>query len=178
MYRMGHSGAKRSSQMASYMNGDFGGGPSKAGLPYQVGRSSAVSFAFRQTSQNLTLLRGHKYRLNKILQLAIQTLETKQQLADSANDTLMNTDTALSDKYNSAIALYGDGTQFDDNTDINAALGGLTSPDDDAKITALNEIIQARTSKNNAILALTQANQDLSQAQTAKNTAQTDYDNA
>jgi len=30
---MGHSGAKRSSQMASYMNGDFGGGPSKAGLP-------------------------------------------------------------------------------------------------------------------------------------------------
>lgn len=175
---MVHSGAKRSSQMASYMNGDFGGGPSKAGLPYQVGRSSAVSFAFRQTSQNLTLLRGHKYRLNKILQLAIQTLETKQQLADSANDTLMNADTALFYKYNSAFALYDDGTQFDDNTDINAALGGLTSPDDDDKITALNEIIQARTSKNNAILALDQASQDLSQAQTAKNTAQTDYDNA
>ena len=67
MYRMVHSGAKRSSQMASYMNGDFGGGPSKAGLPYQVGRSSAVSFAFRQTSQNLTLLRGRRYTRNGIV---------------------------------------------------------------------------------------------------------------
>ena len=33
------------------MNGDFGGGPIKAGLPYMVGRTAAVSYAFRQTSQ-------------------------------------------------------------------------------------------------------------------------------
>ena len=168
---MVYSGAKRSSQMTSYMNGDFGGGPIKAGLPYMVGRTSAVSYAFRQTSQNLTVLKGRKYMLNKVLQLAITALASKQFIADSAVITLTNAD-------NAAIALYGDGTQFDDNTDINAALAGLTSPADDAKITALNEIITARDAQNNAIVALNQANQELSQSQLEKDAAQTDYDNA
>ena len=164
--------------MTSYMNGDFGGGPLKAGLPYMVGRTSAVSFAFRQTSQNLTILKGRKYMLNKVLQLAITTLSAKQLIADSAVNTLTNADTMLLDKYNAAIALYGDGTQFDDSTDINAALAGLTSPADDAKITALNEIVTARTSKNDAIDALNLANQELSLAQSEKDAAQTAYDNA
>ena len=176
---MVYSGAKRSSQMTSYMNGDFGGGPIKAGLPYMVGRTSAVSFAFRQTSQNLTVLKGRKYMLNKVLQLAITTLSAKQLIADSAVTTLNNADTMLlPDKYNAAIALYGDGTQFDDSTDINAALAGLTSPADDAKITALNEIVTARTSKNDAIDALNLATQELSLAQSEKDAAQTAYDNA
>ena len=175
---MVYSGAKRSSQMTSYMNGDFGGGPIKAGLPYMVGRTSAVSFAFRQTSQNLTILKGRKYMLNKVLQLAITTLSAKQLIADSAVNTLTNADTMLPDKYNAAIALYGDGTQFDDSTDINAALAGLTSPADDAKITALNEIVTARTSKNDAIDALNLATQELSLAQSEKDAAQTAYDNA
>jgi hypothetical protein len=160
------------------MNGDFGGGPIKAGLPYMVGRTSAVSFAFRQTSQNLTVLKGRKYMLNKVLQLAITTLSAKQLIADSAVTTLTNADTMLLDKYNAAIALYGDGTQFDDSTDINAALAGLTSPADDAKITALNEIVTARTSKNDAIDALNLATQELSLAQSEKDAAQTAYDNA
>ena len=168
----------RSSQLSSYINGDFGGGPIKAGLPYMVGRTSAVSYAFRKTSQNLTILKGHKYMLNKALQLAITALAAKQLIADAAVITLTNADNTLSDKYNGAIALYGDGTQFDDNTDINAALAGLTSPDDNAKIAALNEIITARTTKNNAIIALNQANQELSQSQLEKDAAQTAYDNA
>ena len=175
---MVYSGAKRSSQMTSYMNGDFGGGPIKAGLPYMVGRTSAVSFAFRQTSQNLTVLKGRKYMLNKVLQLAITALASKQLIADSAVITLTNADNTLLGKYNAAIALYGDGTQFDDNTDINAALAGLTSPADDAKITALNEIVTARTSKNDAIDALNLATQELSLAQSEKDAAQTAYDNA
>ena len=175
---MVYSGAKRSSQMTSYMNGDFGGGPIKAGLPYMVGRTSAVSFAFRQTSQNLTILKGRKYMLNKVLQLAITTLSAKQLIADSAVTTLTNAGNMLPDKYNAAIALYGDGTQFDDSTDINAALAGLTSPADDAKITALNEIVTARTSKNDAIDALNLATQELSLAQSEKDAAQTAYDNA
>ena len=175
---MVYSGAKRSSQMTSYMNGDFGGGPIKAGLPYMVGRTSAVSFAFRQTSQNLTILKGRKYMLNQVLQLAITTLSAKQLIADSAVNTLTNDDNMLLDKYNAAIALYADGTQFDDSTDINAALAGLTSPADDAKITALNEIVTARTSKNDAIDALNLANQELSLAQSEKDAAQTAYDNA
>jgi hypothetical protein len=160
------------------MNGDFGGGPIKAGLPYMVGRTSAVSFAFRQTSQNLTVLKGRKYMLNKVLQLAITTLSAKQLIADSAATTLTNAGNMLLDKYNAAIALYGDGTQFDDSTDINAALAGLTSPADDAKITALNEIVTARTSKNDAIDALNLATQELSLAQSEKDAAQTAYDNA
>ena len=176
---MVYSGAKRSSQMTSYINGDFGAGPIKAGLPYMVGRTSAVSYAFRQTSQNLTVLRGHKYRLNKLLKQTIRNLADKQLIADYAVITLNNADNALLDKYNAAIALYDDdGKQFDDNTDINAALAGLTSPTDDAEITALNEIITARDAKNNAINALNQANQELSQSQLEKDAAQTDYDNA
>lgn len=168
----------RSSQLSSYINGDFGGGPIKAGLPYMVGRTSAVSYAFRQTSQNLTILKGRKSMLNKALQLAITAFAAKQLIADTAVITLTNADNTLSDKYNEAIALYGDGTQFDDNTDINAALAGLTSPADDAKIAALNEIITARTTKNNAIIALNQANAELAVAQAEKDAAQTAYDNA
>lgn len=168
----------RSSQLSSYINGDFGGGPIKAGLPYMVGRTSAVSYAFRQTSQNLTILKGHKYMLNKALQLAITALAAKQLIADAAVITLTNADSTLSDKYNGAIDLYGDGTQFDDNTDINTALAGLTSPADDAKIAALNDILTARDAKINAVTALNQANQELGIAQLEKDTAQTAYDNA
>lgn len=76
------------------------------------------------------------YRLNTVLQLSITTLATK---------------------YNNAIVVYNDGTQFNDTTDIQAKLSGLSSPGDDNKILVLNEILEART---------------------AKNTAQTDYDNA
>ena len=168
----------RSSQLSSYINGDFGGGPIKAGLPYMVGRTSAVSYAFRKTSQNLTILKGHKYMLNKALQLAITALAAKQVIAYAAVITLTNADNTLSDKYNGANTLYGDGTQFDDNTDINAALSGLTSPADDAKITALNEIITARDAQTNAVTALNQANQELGISQLEKDTAQTAYDNA
>ena len=168
----------RSSQLSSYINGDFGGGPIKAGLPYMVGRTSAVSYAFRKTSQNLTILKGHKYMLNKALQLAITALAAKQLIADAAVITLTNADSTLSGKYNGAIALYSDETQFDDNTDINTALAGLTSPTDDAKIAALNEILTARDAKNNAVVALNQANQDFTQAQFEKDAAQTAYDNA
>ena len=169
----------RSSQLSSYINGDFGGGPIKAGLPYMVGRTSAVSYAFRQTSQNLTILKGRKYMLlNGILQLAITALAAKQLIADSAVITLTNADNTLLDKYNGAIALYGDGTQFDDSTDINTALSGLTSPADDAKIAALNDIITSRDAQTNAIAALNQSNQDLTQVQLEKDAAQTAYDNA
>jgi len=56
-----------------------------------------------------------------------------------------------------AIVVYNDGTEFNDTTDIQAKLAGLSSPGDDNKILVLNEILEART---------------------AKNTAQTAYDNA
>ena len=75
---MVHSGAKRTSQLSSYINGDFGGGVKKAGLPYQIGRTAAISYAFRQTSQNLIVLKGRKFELNYHLQIAIMNFEDKQ----------------------------------------------------------------------------------------------------
>ena len=58
------SGSKRTSRLASYMNGDFGGWCKKAGLLPQVGRTAANSHAFRHTSQTLIILKGRKYELN------------------------------------------------------------------------------------------------------------------
>jgi len=75
---MVYSGAKRTSQLSSYINGDFGGGVTKAGLPYQIGRTTAISVAFRQTSQNLIVLKGRKYQLMHLLHIAIQNFEDKQ----------------------------------------------------------------------------------------------------
>ena len=78
------SGSKRTSRLASYMNGDFGGGVKKAGLPYQIGRTAAISYAFKQTSQNLIVLKGRKFELNYHLQIAINELAAKQLLVDEA----------------------------------------------------------------------------------------------
>ena len=174
---MVYSGARRSSQMTSYINGDFGGGSKKAGLPYQIGRTSAITYAFRQTSQNLIILKGRKFELNYTLQSAIKNIADKQTIANSANANFMTSDTSLTAKYNATIALYGDGTQFDDNSDIDIALAGLVSPADDAKISSLNEITAARLVKTNAQTTLTSANQALSEAQSNKDAAQTSYDN-
>ena len=174
---MVYSGAKRSTQLHSYNNGDFGGGVIKAGLPYQVGRTSAVTYAFRQTSQNLTLLRGRKNQLYLQLQQAIANLANKQTIADNANTAFMDADATLQSKYTDVSALY-EGALINDATDINAMLVGLTSPDDDAKINALNAVLTARTNKTDAFNALEQANLELSQAQTLKDAAQTEYNNA
>lgn len=78
------SGSKRTSQLASYMNGDFGGGVTKAGLPYQIGRTAAISHAFKQTSQNLIVLKGRKFELNYHLQIAIKNLEYKESVVVEA----------------------------------------------------------------------------------------------
>lgn len=174
---MVYSGAKRSTQLHSYNNGDFGGGVTKAGLPYQVGRTSAISYAFRQTSQNLTLLGGRQHKLYLQLQQAIANLVNKQTIADNANTAFMDADTALQSKYDDVSALY-EGAVINDDTDISDMLVGLTSPDDDAKINALNAALTARTSKSNAQTTLDTANLELSQAQTLKDATQTEYDNA
>lgn len=175
---MVYSGAKRGSQLHSYNNGDFGGGVTKAGLPYQVGRTSAVTYAFRQTSQNLTLLRGRKNQLYTQLQEAIANLANKQAIADNANTAFMDADATLQSKYTDVSGLYEDAV-INDDTDINAMLVGLTSPDDDDdKINALNDVLTARTNKSDAFNALEQANLELSQAQTLKDATQTEYNNA
>lgn len=98
------SGSKRTSRLASYMNGDFGGGVKKAGLPYHIGRTAAISVAFRQTSQNLIVLKGRKFEFNYHLQIAINELAAKQLLVDGAQ-TAYDTAAAGEDADATAAAL-------------------------------------------------------------------------
>ena len=111
------------------------------------------------------------------LQQAIANLANKQTIADNANTAFMDADATLQSKYTDVSALY-EGALINDATDINAMLVGLTSPDDDAKINALNEVLTARTNKSDAFNALEQANLELSQAQTLKDATPTEYNNA
>jgi hypothetical protein len=54
---MVYSQTKRTASIASITNQNQGGGDKKAGLPYQVGRSSWTSIAFKGTSQRLSVLK-------------------------------------------------------------------------------------------------------------------------
>lgn len=101
---MVYSGAKRTTQLANYINGDFGGGVKKAGLPYQIGRTAAISYAFRHTSQNLIVLKGRKFEFNYHLQIAINELAAKQLLVDEAQ-TVYDTAAAGEDTDATAAAL-------------------------------------------------------------------------
>jgi hypothetical protein len=51
------STTKRTSSASSIMNQDTKGGNKKAGFPASIGRSTAMSLALRQTSQNSTVLK-------------------------------------------------------------------------------------------------------------------------
>ena len=51
------STTKRTSSKASITNQDTKGGNKKAGFPGTVGRSTAMTVALRQTSQNSTVLK-------------------------------------------------------------------------------------------------------------------------
>ena len=54
---MVYSQTKRTASIDSITNQNQGGGDKKAGLPYQVGRSSWTSIAFKGTSQRLSVLK-------------------------------------------------------------------------------------------------------------------------
>lgn len=54
---MVYSQTTRTASIASITNQNNGGGNKKAGLPFVVGRDSATSIAFRNTSQNLNVLK-------------------------------------------------------------------------------------------------------------------------
>jgi len=51
------SGSKKASSIASITNQSTRGGDKKAGFPASIGRSTAVTVALRQTSQNSTVLK-------------------------------------------------------------------------------------------------------------------------
>lgn len=60
------STTKRTSSISSIVNQSTGGGIKKAGFPSMVGRSSAMSLALRQTSQNSTVLKTPEVSTTRI----------------------------------------------------------------------------------------------------------------
>jgi hypothetical protein len=150
--------------MSSIVNQNSGGGPKKAGLPYQIGREASVSVAFRNTSQNLTFLRGRRAVLEQILMFATQRLAKATAIRDAA-DALVTATIATAHALDNVSVTLGD-----DDADITGMITTLnvdslkdvwTTADDDttakydAKVAydeaklaadALQAIIDARAS--------------------------------
>lgn len=68
------SGSKKTSSLSSVINQNTGGGPKKAGLPYQIGREASVSISLKNTSANLVFLQGPRAMLSQILNIAKNAL--------------------------------------------------------------------------------------------------------
>jgi len=101
------SGSKRTTYMSSIVNQNSGGGPKKAGLPYQIGRQASVSVAFRNTSQNLTFLRGRRAVLEQILMFATQRLAKTTAIRDAA-DALVTANIATATALSNVTVALGD----------------------------------------------------------------------
>jgi len=95
------------------VNQNSGGGPKKAGLPYQIGREASVSVALRQTSQKLVFLQGPKTMLKQKLMIAnyylvkataIKTAADALVTATTASGTAPGAPQADIDAYNAAVA--------------------------------------------------------------------------
>ena len=134
------SGSKRTTYMSSIVNQNSGGGPKKAGLPYQIGREASVSVAFRNTSQNLTFLRGRRAVLEQILMFATQRLAKARAIKADA-DALVTATTAAGtadgatqadiDAYDAAVAaasIAGTNVSTEEGkvSDATTALGNYT----------------------------------------------------
>ena len=107
------SGSKRTTYVSSIVNQNSGGGPKKAGLPYQIGREASVSVALRQTSQKLVFLQGPKTMLKQKLMIAnyylvkataIKTTADALVTATTASGTAPGAPQADIDAYNAAVA--------------------------------------------------------------------------
>jgi len=125
------SGSKRTTYVSSIVNQNSGGGPKKAGLPYQIGREASVSVALRQTSQKLVFLQGPKAMLKQKLMIANYYL-SKATAIKTAADALVVTTTAAGtapgapqadiDAYNAAVAAAATAA-----TNVNTEQGKVTT---------------------------------------------------
>ena len=130
------SGSKRTTYMSSIVNRNSGGGPKKAGLPYQIGREASVSIALKQTSQNLVFLQGPKAMLKQKLMIANYYLD-KATAIKTAADALVTANIATADALTNVMV-----SSSDDNDaigDMIAVFGNnldalKTTSDSDAKI--------------------------------------------
>ena len=120
--------------MSSIVNQNSGGGPKKAGLPFQIGREASVSIAYRNTSQNLVFLQGPKAMLKQALMIARYYLS-------KATDIKAAADAVVTAKIATANALTNVTVT---STDNDAAIGGeggmIPTLDVGGKITAANNL--------------------------------------
>jgi len=104
------SGSKRTTYMSSIVNQNSGGGPKKAGLPFQIGREASVSISLKKTSSNLIFLRGPKAMLEQILMFAEQRLIKVTKIKADADALVVTTTPADGatqaeiDAHNAAVA--------------------------------------------------------------------------
>ena len=125
------SGSKRTTYVSSIVNQNSGGGPKKAGLPYQIGREASVSVDLRQTSQKLVFLQGPKAMLKQKLMIAKYYLD-KATTINTAADALVTATTAAGtapgapqadiDAYNAAVAAASTAS-----TNVNTEQGKVTT---------------------------------------------------
>jgi len=83
------SGSKKTSSLSSFINQNSGGGPKKTGLPFQIGRTSAVSISLKNAGQNYHFTKGMKRYLKHVLTYYTNELTKKTARRDvySANVT-------------------------------------------------------------------------------------------
>ena len=111
--------SKKVSYRSSIVNQNSGGGPKKAGLAYQIGRSTSTYIAFHQISQTLVVLRGLKYEKKVYLDGAIRVYD------------------AASTRYNDALIVKNAAQLVVDNA------GENVTPDESAALAAANTALAA-----------------------------------
>lgn len=128
------SGSKRTTYKSSIVNKNSGGGPKKAGLPFQIGREASVSIAYKNTSQKLAFLQGPKAMLKQKLRIAKYYLDKAVAIKNAA-DAVVTAKIATADALsNVTVASTDDDTAIGNMiTTLNVA-GLKTTSDDDATI--------------------------------------------
>jgi len=152
------SGSKRTTYVSSIVNQNSGGGPKKAGLPYQIGREASVSVALRQTSQKLVFLQGPKAMLKQKLMIAKYYLD-KATAINTAADALVTANIATADALSNVTVASSDndtaiGTMI---TTLNVAGLKTTSDTDAAAAAAAPEDGAKATTAANSLAAYTAA---------------------
>jgi len=155
------SGSKKTSSLSSVINQNTGGGPKKAGLPYQIGREASVSMALKNTSNNLVFLQGARAMLvqklrsaNFELANANKVVATKIYIANALPNvsvTKDNNNTAITNMINNLNVDTLETTYNNAPADTEAVVdenGNVTTPATTAKSDALAAWEAAKTARD------------------------------
>ena len=156
------SGSKKTSSLSSVINQNTGGGPKKAGLPYQIGREASVSTSLKNTSANLVFLQGPRAMLvqkirsvNFELANANKVVDTKIYIANALTNVSVTKDNTNADISNNMIPGLNvdtlETTYNNADPDTDAVLdenGNVTTPATTAKSDALANWEAAKTARD------------------------------